>query len=109
MLPAGSADADANSDAATAAARCLYPNCTHVRVCVHRREVDYETRAMRILLNIRSIYLRRLARLTNDALLQSDVKSWPWSLFIESIGKGMLRNVCLNSDFITRARSLSSM
>lgn len=52
MLPAGSADADANSDAATAAARCLYPNCTHVRVYAYI--VDYETRAMRILLNILS-------------------------------------------------------
>lgn len=52
MLPAGPADADADSDAATAAACCLYRDCTHVRVCVYRRKVDYETSAMRTLLNI---------------------------------------------------------
>lgn len=33
MLPAGPTDAD--SDAATAAACCLYRDCTHVRVCVY--------------------------------------------------------------------------
>lgn len=100
MLPAGPADADADSDAATAAARCLYRDCTHVRVCVHCRKV---------LRNLSDAYvaqytcLRRLARLTDETLLQSNVRSYVGTY---SLSKGLkkkkyVENVSLSPDFTT--------